>query len=67
MDDNGSEDEETIAKPLECNRTVTTPLTTQVVGRDSDDRSAHIKLDPPAKFTGKGLPYVRDWVEETNN
>ena len=26
-----------------------------------------MKLEPPAKFTGKGLPTVRDDVEETEN
>ena len=27
----------------------------------------HMKLEPPAKFTGKGFPTVRDWLEETAN
>ena len=27
----------------------------------------HMKLEPPAKFTGKGFPIVRDWLEETTN
>ena len=26
-----------------------------------------MKLEAPAKFIGKGLPTVRDWVEETEN
>ena len=26
-----------------------------------------MKLEPPTKFTGKGLPTMRDWVEETEN
>ena len=26
-----------------------------------------MKLEPPAKFIGKGLPTVRDWVEQTEN
>ena len=26
-----------------------------------------MKLEPPAKFTGKGFPTVRDWLEETAN
>ena len=27
----------------------------------------HMKLEPPAKFTGKGFPTIRDWLEETVN
>ena len=27
----------------------------------------HMKLEPPAKFTGKGFPTIRDWLEETAN
>ena len=27
----------------------------------------HMKLEPPAKCTGKGFPTVRDWLEETAN
>ena len=27
----------------------------------------HMKLEPPAKFTGKGFPTVWDWLEETAN
>ena len=27
----------------------------------------HMKLEPPAKLTGKGFPIVRDWLEETAN
>ena len=27
----------------------------------------HMKLEPLAKFTGKGFPTVRDWLEETAN
>ena len=27
----------------------------------------HMKLEGPAKFTGKGFPNVRDWLEETAN
>ena len=27
----------------------------------------HMKLEPPTKFTGKGFPTVRDWLEETAN
>ena len=27
----------------------------------------HMKLEPPAKFTGKGFPTVRDWLEDTAN
>ena len=26
-----------------------------------------MKLEPPAKFTGKGFPTIRDWLEETAN
>ena len=26
-----------------------------------------MKLEPPTKFTGKGFPTVRDWLEETAN
>ena len=26
-----------------------------------------MKLEPPPKFTGKGLPTMRGWVEETEN
>ena len=26
-----------------------------------------MKLEPPAKFTGKGFPTVWDWLEETSN
>ena len=29
--------------------------------------SGHMKLEPPAKFTGKGFPTVWDWLEETAN
>ena len=41
-------------------------IATQATG-GSADRGGHLKLEPPAKFTGKGLPTVRDWVEETEN
>ena len=27
----------------------------------------HMKLEPPAKFTGKGFPTIWDWLEETAN
>ena len=27
----------------------------------------HMKLEPPAEFTGKGFPTVWDWLEETAN
>ena len=27
----------------------------------------HMKLEPPAKFTRKGFPTIRDWLEETAN
>ena len=53
--------------PVERSRTFPSPFTaTQAVG-GSADRGGHLKLEPPAKFTGKGLPTVRDWVEETEN
>ena len=29
--------------------------------------SGHMKLEPPTKFTGKGFPTIRDWLEETAN
>ena len=29
--------------------------------------SGHIKLEPLAKFTRKGFPTVRDWLEEIAN
>ena len=40
---------------------------TQGVGRGSEDRTTHMKLEPPAKFIGKGLPTMHDWVKETEN
>ena len=46
---------------------MTPPLTAHGIGRGSDDQSAHMKLEAPAKFIGKGLPTVRDWVKETEN
>ena len=27
----------------------------------------HMKLEPPTKFTGKGLPIIQDWMEEIAN
>ena len=27
----------------------------------------HMKLEPPAKFTGKGFPIVKDWLKEIVN
>ena len=27
----------------------------------------HMKLEPPAKFAGKGFPTIWDWLEETAN
>ena len=54
--------------PVERSIIVTPPFTaTQFAGRGSKERSAHMKLEPPAKFIGKGLPTARDWVEETDN
>ena len=29
--------------------------------------AGHMKLEPSAKFTGKGFPTVWDWLEETAN
>ena len=53
------------AEPLERSCTGTAPLTTQGVGTGSEDWTTHMKVEPPTKFTGKGLPTVCDWVEET--
>ena len=39
------------------------PAPTPAVG----GMGGHMKLEPPAKFTGKGFPTVRDWLEETAN
>ena len=53
---------------MEQSRTITRPFNAaQIAGRGSEERSALMKLEPPAKFMGKGLPTVRDWVEETEN
>ena len=54
-------------EPVEHSRIVTPPLMTQGAGRGSDERGAHMKLEPLAKFTGKGLSTVCDWVEKTEN
>ena len=55
------------SEPLEQSRAVTPLLIAHGVGRDSDDRSAHKKVEPQSMFTGKGLPIVHDWVEEIEN
>ena len=55
------------SEPLERSRIVTPPLTTHGARRGLDDQSAHMKLEPPAKFIGKELPTINDWVEEIEN
>ena len=56
------------AQPNFGSQTVDSPFTiAQYAGHGLDDKNPHMKLEPPAKFMGKGLPTVRDWVEETEN
>ena len=52
---------------VERSRTFPSPFSATQAAGGSADRGGHLKLEPPAKFTGKGLPTVRDWVEETEN
>ena len=52
---------------VERSRTFPSPFTTTQAAGGSADRGGHLKLEPPAKFIGKGLPTVHDWVEETEN
>ena len=53
--------------PVERSRTIPPFFSATQAAGGSADRGSHLKLEPPAKFTGKGLPIVRDWVEETEN
>ena len=52
---------------------VTPPLSPHVGGTTVGSVPAgggaggHVKLEAPAKFTGKGFPIVWDWLEETAN
>ena len=54
-------------KILECSWIVTLPIPLFCSRNGLDERIGHVKLEPPAKFIGKALPTVWDWVEETHN
>ena len=52
-----------IPPPVSPSRGGSVPGPVPIVG----SVGGHMKLEPPAKFTGKGFPTVRDWLEETAN